>query len=181
MFCVWTQECWKICIAQSIYRKVCPFFFNSAQEINLQSTCSKICLSDYINLRSYDDDNYNNGSTEERYAVNMVDKSGMIADTKKTLVMKEFRIREDGFLLSNEALAACDVAIFVFDSSDESSWKGAIDLLAEVTTTGKEAGFKIPCLMVAAKTDLDSFPMAIQESTRVILIFLIFIKIVNIS
>lgn len=125
-----------------------------------------------MNLRPYDDDK-DNGSTEERYAVNMVDKSGVIPNVNKTLVMKEIRIREDGYSLSNEALAACDVAIFVFDSSDESSWKGAVDFLAEVATTSKEAGFEFPCLMVAAKTDLDSFPMAIQESTRVIIISLL--------
>ncbi|KAL1211708.1 Mitochondrial Rho GTPase 3 [Cardamine amara subsp. amara] len=114
--------------------------------------------------RSYDDVN-KNGST--RYAVNMVDQSGVIPNTKKTLVLKEVRIREDGFLLSDEALAACDVAIFVFDYSDESSWKSAIDLLAEVATMSKKAGFEFPCLMVAAKADLRSFPMAVQESRRV--------------
>lgn len=100
----------------------------------------------------------------------MVGKSGVITAKakKKTLVMKEIRYQEeDGFLLSNEALAACDVAIFLYDSSDESSWKRAIDLLADVVTTSKDSGFEFPCLMVASKTDLDSFPMAIQESTRV--------------
>lgn len=123
--------------------------------------------------RSYDDDsNNNNGSTDERYAVNMVKESGVVANTDKTLVLKEIRIQEDGFMLSNKALAACDVAIFIYDSSDESSWNRAIDLLAEVATIGKDAGYVFPCLMVAAKTDLDPFPMAIQESTRVILIFL---------
>ncbi|KFK37959.1 hypothetical protein AALP_AA3G052000 [Arabis alpina] len=117
--------------------------------------------------RSYNDEN-NNGSTEERYAVNTVDKSGVHAHKKKILVMKEIQIlEENAFILSNEALASCDVAIFVYDSSDESSWKRAIDLLAEVATTSKDAGFKFPCLMVASKTDLDPFPMANEESTRV--------------
>ncbi|ESQ49544.1 hypothetical protein EUTSA_v10020270mg [Eutrema salsugineum] len=114
--------------------------------------------------RSYDEENRNGSAHEEHYAVNMV---RVTANTKKTLVMKEIQYREDGFLLSDESLAACDVAIFVYDSSDESSWKRAIDLLAEVAATSKDAGFEFPCLMVAAKTDLDSFPMAIQESTRV--------------
>ncbi|EOA31889.1 hypothetical protein CARUB_v10015117mg [Capsella rubella] len=119
--------------------------------------------------RSYDDDsNNNNGSTDERYAVNIVKESVMInANTDKTLVLKEVRIQEDGSMLSNEALAACDVAIFIYDSSDESSWNRAIDLLAEVATIAKDAGYVFPCLMVAAKSDLDSFEMAIQESTRV--------------
>ncbi|CAH2055034.1 unnamed protein product [Thlaspi arvense] len=116
--------------------------------------------------RPYDDAN-RNGSAEERYAVNMVDNSGEIAYTKRTLVMKEIRYPEDGFLLSSEALASCDVAIFVYDSSDESSWKGAIDLLAEVATFSKDEGFEFPCLMVAAKADLYPFPMEFQESTRV--------------
>ncbi|KAF8091864.1 hypothetical protein N665_0433s0031 [Sinapis alba] len=115
--------------------------------------------------RPYDDDN-RNGFGEERYAVNMVNNSGVTGDTKKTLVMKEIQYQEDGLSLSNEALASCDVAIFVYDSSDESSWKRAIGLLAEVATISEDAGYEFPCLMVAAKMDLDSFPMAIQESTR---------------
>ncbi|XP_010425682.1 PREDICTED: mitochondrial Rho GTPase 3 [Camelina sativa] len=118
--------------------------------------------------RSYDDDSKNNnGSTDERYAVNIVKESCVIARTDKTLVLKKIRIQEDGSMLSTEALAACDVAIFIYDSSDESSWNRAIDLLAEVATSAKDAGYVFPCLMVAAKTDLDSFPMAIQETTRV--------------
>ena len=123
-------------------------------------------MSDYMNLRPYDDDN-NNGSNEERYAVNMVDNDGVTGDVKKTLVLKEIQMQEDGFLPSNEALGACDVAIFLYDSSDESSWKRAIDLLVKVATASEDAGLEFPCLMVAAKTDLDSFPEANQEATRV--------------
>ncbi|WZY83341.1 hypothetical protein YC2023_029725 [Brassica napus] len=136
-----------------------------------RSACSfnsvyvKICMSDYMNLRQYDDEN-NNGSNEERYAVNMVENDGVTEDVKKTLVLKEIQMQEDGFLSSNEALGACDVAIFLYDSSDESSWKKAIDLLVKVATASEDAGLKFPCLMVAAKTDLDSFPEAIQEATR---------------
>ncbi|RID81135.1 hypothetical protein BRARA_A03733 [Brassica rapa] len=115
--------------------------------------------------RPYDDDN-RDGLGEERYAVNMVGNSGVTGGTKKTLVMKEIQYQEDGFLLSDEALASCDVAVFVYDSSDESSWKRAIDMVSEVATISEDAGFVFPCLMVAAKMDLDSFPMAIQESTR---------------
>ncbi|CAD5322142.1 unnamed protein product [Arabidopsis thaliana] len=118
--------------------------------------------------RSYDDDsNNNNGSTDERYAVNMVKEPGVISDTDKTLVLKEVRIKDDGFMLSKEALAACEVAIFIYDSSDEYSWNRAVDMLAEVATIAKDSGYVFPCLMVAAKTDLDPFPVAIQESTRV--------------
>lgn len=97
----------------------------------------------------------------------MVGNSGVTGGTKKTLVMKEIQYQEDGFLLSDEALASCDVAVFVYDSSDESSWKRAIDMVSEVATISEDAGFVFPCLMVAAKMDLGSFPMAIQESTRV--------------
>ncbi|CAN7045497.1 unnamed protein product [Brassica rapa subsp. trilocularis] len=112
--------------------------------------------------RSYE----NQGSTtDERYAVNMVDDSG---SAKKTLVMRE--IPDDGakgLFSSKESLAACDIAVFVYDSSDESSWKRATELLVEVATHGEATGYEVPCLMVSAKDDLDSFPICIQESTRV--------------
>ncbi|CAH8299727.1 unnamed protein product [Eruca vesicaria subsp. sativa] len=112
--------------------------------------------------RSYE----NQGSTtDERYAVNMVDDSG---NAKKTLVMRE--IPDDGakeLFSSKESLAACDIAVFVYDSSDESSWKRATELLVEVATHGEATGYEVPCLMVSAKDDLDSFPLCIQESTRV--------------
>ncbi|KAK9292151.1 hypothetical protein L1049_020798 [Liquidambar formosana] len=104
-------------------------------------------------------------ATDERYAVNVVDLPG---GNKKTLVLRE--IPEDGVrkLLSNkESLAACDIAVFVHDSSDESSWKRATELLLEVATHGENTGFEVPCLIVAAKDDLDPYPMAIQDSTRV--------------
>ncbi|KAH9689200.1 hypothetical protein KPL70_015419 [Citrus sinensis] len=57
-----------------------------------------------------------------------------------------------------------DVCLF---SSDESSWKRATELLVEVASHGEDTGFEVPCLIVAAKDDLDSFAMAIQDSTRV--------------
>ncbi|KAJ4822637.1 Mitochondrial Rho GTPase 1 [Turnera subulata] len=102
---------------------------------------------------------------EECYAVNTVDLQGGI---RKTLVLKE--IPEDGvkkLLSDREALASCDIAVFVHDSSDQSSWRKATDLLVEVASHGEDTGFEVPCLIVAAKDDLNSFPMAIQESTRV--------------
>ncbi|KAK1582479.1 hypothetical protein Q3G72_015440 [Acer saccharum] len=103
-------------------------------------------------------------TTEERYSVNVVEHGGI----RKTLVLRE--IPEDGVgkLLSNkESLAACDIAVFVHDSSDATSWKRATELLVEVASHGEDTGFEVPCLIVAAKDDLDSFPMAIQDSTRV--------------
>ncbi|KAL6139241.1 hypothetical protein ACLB2K_064518 [Fragaria x ananassa] len=109
-------------------------------------------------------DNYH-PTTEERYAVNHVDQPG---GTKKFLVLRE--VPEDGvskLLSSKDALAACDIAVFVHDSSDELSWKRATELLVEVASHGENTGFQVPCLIVAAKDDLDSFPLAIQHSTRV--------------
>ncbi|GLT90297.1 hypothetical protein SLE2022_082390 [Rubroshorea leprosula] len=104
-------------------------------------------------------------STDECYAVNVVELPGGV---KKTLVLRE--IPEDGVrkLLSNkESLAACDIAVFVHDSSNESSWKRATELLVDVATHAEDTGYEVPCLIVAAKDDLESFPLAIQDSTRV--------------
>ncbi|KAJ6354047.1 hypothetical protein OIU76_002972 [Salix suchowensis] len=104
-------------------------------------------------------------TAEEIYAVNVVDLPGGI---KKTLVLRE--IPDDGVkkLLSNkESLASCDIAVFVYDSSDQSSWKRTTELLVDVASHGEDTGYEVPCLIVAAKDDLNSFPMAIQESTRV--------------
>lgn len=53
-------------------------------------------------------------------------------------------------------------------SSDEPSWKRATELLVEVASHGEVTGFEVPCLIIAAKDDLDPFPMAIQDSTRVL-------------
>ncbi|KAJ7977981.1 Mitochondrial Rho GTPase [Quillaja saponaria] len=108
-------------------------------------------------------------TTEDRYAVNVVDLPG---GSKKTLVLREIPEYGIGKLLSKkDSLAPCDIAVFVHDSfhcsSDECSWKRATELLVEVAGHGEESGFEVPCLIVAAKDDLDSFPMAIQDSTRV--------------
>ena len=52
-------------------------------------------------------------------------------------------------------------------SSDELSWRRATELLVEVARQGEETGFGVPCLLVAAKYDLDPFPMAAQDSAKV--------------
>uniref|UniRef100_A0A1U8QAI4 Mitochondrial Rho GTPase 1-like isoform X3 n=1 Tax=Nelumbo nucifera TaxID=4432 RepID=A0A1U8QAI4_NELNU len=104
-------------------------------------------------------------TTSERFAVNIVDQPGGV---KKTLVLRE--IPEDevkGLLSKKESLAACDIALFVHDSSDEASWRRATELLVDVASHGEDSGFEVPCLIVAAKDDLDPYPMAIQDSTRV--------------
>ncbi|XP_020101730.1 mitochondrial Rho GTPase 1-like isoform X2 [Ananas comosus] len=52
-------------------------------------------------------------------------------------------------------------------SSDENSWKRAKELLVRVATHGENSGFEIPCLIISAKDDLEPYPSAIQDSTRV--------------
>ncbi|GLT36319.1 hypothetical protein SLA2020_107050 [Shorea laevis] len=104
-------------------------------------------------------------TTGECYAANVVDQLG---GTEKTLILRE--IPEDGvkkFLSNKESLAACDVALFVYDSSDEYSWKRARELLLDVARCGEESGYGVPCLLIAAKDDLDPFPMALQNAARV--------------
>ncbi|XVF72418.1 hypothetical protein PTKIN_Ptkin12aG0119800 [Pterospermum kingtungense] len=99
------------------------------------------------------------------YAANVVEKIG---GTQKTLILQE--IPEDGvkqFLSNKECLAACDVAVFLYDSSDEYSWKRSRELLLDVARKGEESGYGVPCLLIAAKDDLDPFPMALQNSARV--------------
>nr|CAD1821942.1 unnamed protein product [Ananas comosus var. bracteatus] len=107
-------------------------------------------------------------TTGARYAANIVDMSGVSTRGKKTLVMREVPEDEVRPMLSNkESLAACDIAVFVYDSSDENSWKRAKELLVQVASHGENSGFEVPCLIVSAKDDLDPYPLAIQESTRV--------------
>ncbi|KAE8720764.1 Mitochondrial Rho GTPase 1 [Hibiscus syriacus] len=101
-------------------------------------------------------------TNDVRYVANVVEQIG------KTLILQE--IPEDGVkqLLSNkECLAACDVAVFLYDSSDEYSWKRSRELLLDVARRGEDSGYGVPCLLVAAKDDLDPFPMSLQNSTRV--------------
>ena len=54
-----------------------------------------------------------------------------------------------------------------FCSSDENSWRKAKDLLVQVASHGENTGFEVPCLIVSAKDDLDPYPLAIQDLTRV--------------
>ncbi|XP_058083683.1 mitochondrial Rho GTPase 1-like isoform X3 [Magnolia sinica] len=107
-------------------------------------------------------------TTSERFAVNVVELPG--GSKKKTLVMRE--VPEDGvkkLLSSKESLAACDIAVFVYDSSDENSWRKSMELLVDVASHGEVTGFGMPCLVVPTKGDLDPSPMAVQDSTRLVL------------
>ncbi|XP_019197482.1 PREDICTED: mitochondrial Rho GTPase 1-like isoform X1 [Ipomoea nil] len=104
-------------------------------------------------------------TSEERYVVNAVDCPGGI---KKTLVLRE--IPEDGIkklLSTKESLASCDIAVFVYDSSDEYSLKRTSELLMDVARQGEVTGLSVPCLFIAAKDDLDTYPMAIKDSTKI--------------
>ncbi|XP_010552819.1 PREDICTED: mitochondrial Rho GTPase 2-like [Tarenaya hassleriana] len=106
-------------------------------------------------------DSYNL-TTGERYAANTVEQPG---GTKKTLILREIpedRVKE--FLANRESLAACDVAVIVYDSSDEYSWKKSRDILMEVARRGEESGYGTPCLLVAAKDDLDPYPLSVRDS-----------------
>ncbi|KAL2491891.1 Mitochondrial Rho GTPase 1 [Abeliophyllum distichum] len=105
-------------------------------------------------------------NTNEHYAVNAVDQPGQ--GTKKTLVLRE--IPEEGvkkLLSGRDALAECDVAIFVHDSSREPSWQKATEMLLDVASHGEATGYEVPCLIVASKDDLDPYLTEIQDSTRV--------------
>ncbi|GER49487.1 mitochondrial Rho GTPase [Striga asiatica] len=104
-------------------------------------------------------------TTGDKYAANVFDQ---LSGLRKTLVLRE--IPEDGvkeLLSKKDALAACDVALFVHDSSRESSWQKATEMLVDVASQGEATGYEVPCLIVAAKDDLDSYLTEIQDSTRV--------------
>ena len=55
----------------------------------------------------------------------------------------------------------------IFSSSDEYSWKKSIDLLEKVVRQGEHTGYKVPCLLIAAKDDLTPFPRALLDSVKV--------------
>lgn len=57
--------------------------------------------------------------------------------------------------------------LLLASSSNESSWVRATKLLVEIASHGESTGYEIPFVIVAAKDDLDSYPTAIQDSTRV--------------
>ena len=51
--------------------------------------------------------------------------------------------------------------------SDESSWRSSSELLVEIARHGEDNGFEVPCLIVSAKDEQNSFPTATQELTGV--------------
>ncbi|QCD97639.1 mitochondrial Rho GTPase 2-like [Vigna unguiculata] len=104
-------------------------------------------------------------STVERFAVNAIE---LIGGARKTLVLREIPESNVSNVLSNkDYLAACDVAVFVYDSSDELSWRKSRDLLEKVARQGDLTGYRVPCLLIAAKDDLTPYPRAVQDSVKV--------------
>ncbi|KAL5136635.1 Mitochondrial Rho GTPase 2 [Glycine soja] len=104
-------------------------------------------------------------TTVEQYAANVIELKGV---TRKILILRE--IPEDGllqFLSNQDCLAACDVAVFVYDSSDEYSWKKSRDLLEKVVRQGELTGYRTPCLLIAAKDDLAPVPRTVLDSVKV--------------
>lgn len=102
---------------------------------------------------------------DTRYAVNAVDQTG---GGRKILVLREVNEESVSRLLEKkDALAACDVAAFVYDSADAESWRRAYDLLIEVAAHQEITGLEVPCLLIASKDDLESDPSCTKGSTRV--------------
>ncbi|XP_031252100.1 mitochondrial Rho GTPase 1-like isoform X4 [Pistacia vera] len=99
---------------------------------------------------------------------NLTLKGFLSEGTKKTLILQE--IPEDGVkevLSYEEYMATCDVALFVYDSSVEHSWKRTKELLVEVARQGEVSGRGVPCLLIAAKDDLDPCQITVQDSAMV--------------
>ncbi|KAE9621950.1 hypothetical protein Lal_00032934 [Lupinus albus] len=104
-------------------------------------------------------------TTVEQFAANSIE---LLGGTRKTLVLREIPEGAVSKVLSNkDYLATCDVAVFVYDSSDEHSWKKSRGLLDMVARQGELTGYRVPCLLIAAKDDLTPYPRAVQDSVRV--------------
>lgn len=108
----------------------------------------------------------NEQSRGDRYAVNKVEPAG--GGPNKTLLMREINEESVSSLLENkEALAPCDVAAFVYDSSSEESFHRAAEILEKVAAHGERYGYEVPCLLIAAKDDAESSPSCITSSARI--------------
>ncbi|CAA0832098.1 Mitochondrial Rho GTPase 2 [Striga hermonthica] len=106
-------------------------------------------------------------TADKQYAVNIVNRRG---GNKKTLILRE--IPEDGakrLLYNKECLAACDVAVFMYNSSNESSFKGATELLSLVARLGEETGYGMPCLLIASEDYRDSNAKVKNDSAKICL------------
>lgn len=91
-----------------------------------------------------------------------------IGGSRKTLVLREVNEESVTSLLGKkDALTDCDVAAFVYDSSDAASWNRAHELLVAVAAYGEMNGMEMPCLLIAAKDDLDPDSSCSQNAIRV--------------
>nr|XP_043620249.1 mitochondrial Rho GTPase 1-like [Erigeron canadensis] len=106
-----------------------------------------------------------NLTSNQCYTVNTVNQQWGI---KKTLILREIQEDDVKELLSRkESLATCDIAVFVYDSSNEYSLRRASELLMDVARAGEDSGYGVPCRLIAAKNDLSSYPMEIKDSEMV--------------
>lgn len=48
-------------------------------------------------------------------------------------------------------------------------------MLVQVAMHGENTGYKVPCLIIASKDDLDQSPLALQESIRVSLDYMYYL------
>ncbi|KAH7521953.1 hypothetical protein FEM48_Zijuj07G0086700 [Ziziphus jujuba var. spinosa] len=122
----------------------------------------KSALLDSFLIRSLNrDDTYIPTSDDRHYAVNDVDQC---RGAKKFLVLREFPEDTVGILLlsGGKALAACDVAVFVYDTSDVSLKNGSTNLLKKVDQHCKDSG--VPFRYVAAK--IFSLSFVIQQASQ---------------
>lgn len=55
--------------------------------------------------------------------------------------------------------------------------KRASELLTEVARQGEESGFGVPSLLIAAKNDLNPYPMAVKDSAKVFIYPISFINL----
>lgn len=69
----------------------------------------------------------------------------------------------------------------IYFRSDELSWRASSELLVEIAGHGEDTGFEVPCLIIAAKDDMDSFPMALEETVMVFAIDLFIYIIIYIT
>ncbi|XLU61207.1 hypothetical protein S245_020416 [Arachis hypogaea] len=55
----------------------------------------------------------------------------------------------------------------MISSSNEHSWKKSRDMLEQVARQGELTGYRIPCLLIAAKDELTPYPRTVQDSVKV--------------
>ncbi|RYR53040.1 hypothetical protein Ahy_A06g027899 [Arachis hypogaea] len=56
----------------------------------------------------------------------------------------------------------------MISSSNEHSWKKSRDMLEQVARQGELTGYRIPCLLIAAKDELTPYPRTVQDSVKLL-------------